>query len=79
MSFDERLLVPDAKSRASTSATRRPRSAASRATPAPVMPPPTMRTSKRSFARRLRLRARVVGSKPAIGAFPAVPADGARQ
>ena len=35
-----RELVPDAKSRASTSATLRPRVAASRAEPTPTMPPP---------------------------------------
>ena len=37
---DERLEVPAPKSPRSTSATRSPRSAASRAMPAPLMPPP---------------------------------------
>src|SRR4051794_28249572 len=40
--FDD---VPEAKSSRSISAVRRPREAASRATPAPVMPPPTTTTS----------------------------------
>lgn len=39
MSFVDRLLVPDAKSSASTSAVRRPRVAASSAAPVPVAPP----------------------------------------
>src|SRR5439155_25097593 len=42
---DDRELVPPAKSPLSTSAVRNPRSAASRAMPAPVTPPPTMRRS----------------------------------
>src|SRR5919199_2470236 len=46
MSLDERLLVPEAKSLRSTSATRRPPRAASRAIPAPVMPPPMTSRSK---------------------------------
>src|SRR5262249_34841249 len=47
MSLDETLLVPEAKSPLSIRATRRPRSTASRATPAPVMPPPRMIRSNR--------------------------------
>src|SRR5690606_15600086 len=45
MSLLERLLVPNARSFISASATLRPRRAASRAIPAPVMPPPMIRTS----------------------------------
>ena len=44
------LDVPDAMSRASTSPTRSPRVAASRAMPAPVTPPPITRTSSSSSA-----------------------------
>ena len=45
LGVDERLDVPDEKSRASARATVRPRVAASRAIPAPVMPPPMTRRS----------------------------------
>src|ERR1700727_1796159 len=45
MSLLDRLDVPAARSRASTRPTRRPRDAASRAAPAPVIPPPITRTS----------------------------------
>src|SRR5947209_489676 len=45
MSLDEAPLVPLAKSPLSMSATRQRRRAASRATPAPVMPPPRMSRS----------------------------------
>src|SRR5918996_414317 len=45
MSLLDRLDVPEAKSRASTSPTDRPRVAASRAAPLPTTPPPTTRTS----------------------------------
>ena len=48
MSLLDRLDVPDAQSCASTSPTDRPRVAASRAVPAPVMPPPTTSTSSGS-------------------------------
>ena len=48
MSRDDRLEVPLAKSSRSTSAVRSPRMAASRATPAPVMPPPITSRSKRA-------------------------------
>jgi hypothetical protein len=44
--LEETLLVPEAKSAFSMRATRNPRSAASRATPAPVIPPPRIRRSK---------------------------------
>jgi len=43
--FDDFDDVPDAKSPFSISAVRSPRDAASSATPVPVMPPPTTRTS----------------------------------
>ena len=45
MSFEDWEVVADAKSPFSTSATDTPRSASSRATPAPAIPPPTMTTS----------------------------------
>src|ERR671921_183293 len=45
MSLLERLEVPEAKSRASTRPTVRPRVAASRAAPEPTTPPPTTRMS----------------------------------
>ena len=45
MSLDERELVPAAKSSPSSRATVSPRAEASRATPAPVIPPPTMTRS----------------------------------
>src|SRR5688572_7244886 len=45
MSLLDRLEVPEAKSRASTSPTERPRVAASRAAPLPTTPPPTTSTS----------------------------------
>src|ERR1041384_8504523 len=48
MSLELRPLVAEAKSFASTSATRIPRSAASRNTDAPVMPPPM--TSRSNFS-----------------------------
>ena len=47
--FDE---VPDEKSSFSTRAVRRPREAASRATPTPVIPPPMTNTSNCSLLRR---------------------------
>src|SRR5260370_18228139 len=52
MSLLDRLEVPEARSRASTRATRSPRDAASRAAPAPVTPPPMTSTSNRSAASR---------------------------
>src|ERR1041385_5075993 len=48
MSFELRPLVAEAKSLASTSATRIPRNAASRKTEAPVIPPPM--TSRSTFS-----------------------------
>src|SRR5687767_556908 len=49
MRRDDRLDVPLAKSSRSTSAVLSPRIAASRATPAPVMPPPMTSTSNRAW------------------------------
>src|SRR4051794_14568852 len=46
MSLVEADEVPEARSFCSTSTTRKPRPAASRAIPAPLMPPPTMARSK---------------------------------
>src|SRR5436190_16444067 len=46
MSFDEADDVPEARSLCSTSRTFRPRPAASRAMPAPLIPPPIIATSK---------------------------------
>ena len=66
MSFEDRLDVPDAKSERSSKATRRPRRAASRATPAPVIPPPITRSSTPSFAMASRSRARVSIEKLSI-------------
>ena len=57
--FDE---VPEAKSWRSTRAVRRPRLAASRATPTPVIPPPTTSTSKVSSARRRSMAPRSKGT-----------------
>ena len=56
--FDDFDDVPDAKSAFSTSAVRSPRLAASRATPAPVTPPPMTRTSNESPASRVSAVAR---------------------
>src|SRR5213083_2278938 len=61
ISFELRLEVPAAQSRRSTSATRSPRSAASRATPAPVMPPPMTRRSSAAAGRAARVASRVSG------------------
>ena len=58
-SREERPEVPEAKSSFSTRATERPRAAASRAMPAPVIPPPITSTSNRSSAIRPRLAVRV--------------------
>src|SRR2546430_8695160 len=63
MSLLDRLEVPEARSRASTRATRRPRDAASRAVPAPVMPPPMTSTSNRSPASRLSIAPRSRASR----------------
>src|SRR3954447_14579746 len=61
MSLLERLEVPAAKSRFSTSATDSPRVAASRAQPAPVAPAPITTTSKRSSAIRASAARRCSG------------------
>src|SRR3954463_14789397 len=61
MSLDERDEVPDARSRASTSATLSPRVAASSAAPVPTTPPPTIATSNSSSRKRRSAAARVVG------------------
>ena len=53
ISREERPDVPDAMSRCSTSAARSPRLVASSSAPAPTIPPPTMRTSKRLAGERL--------------------------
>ena len=54
MSFDERELVPLAKSFFSTSAADNPREAASSAIPAPVIPPPI--TAMSNVRKRIRSR-----------------------
>ena len=51
-SFDERLDVPDAQSRASSRPVERPRVTASSAAPVPTMPPPTTRMSSSFCLRR---------------------------
>src|SRR5690606_12874542 len=61
MSLLDLLEVPEARSRASTSATRRPRVAASSATPHPVTPPPMTTTSNSSLASRFQFSARSAG------------------
>ena len=58
-SRDERPEVPEAKSSRSTRATEKPRDAASRAMPTPVIPPPITSTSNRSSAIRVRFAVRV--------------------
>src|SRR3990172_10754258 len=70
MRRDERLLVPDAKSPFSTSATESPRMAASRAMDAPVMPPPMTARSKASLCRRFSRAPRSAarrGAGPGLG------------
>src|SRR4030042_1087481 len=54
MSRVERDVVPQAKSSFSTSRVRRPRKAASRATPVPIIPPPMMMRSKTLRPRALK-------------------------
>src|ERR1700722_18601541 len=61
MSLEDRLEVPDAKSRASTRPTDSPRVAASSAAPVPVEPPPTTSTSNVWVRRRCTARARCAG------------------
>ena len=64
--------MPDAQSRASTSATDRPRVAASSAAPAPVTPPPMTTTSNASLAGAKRLA--VLAIEPRGGAAASSPA-----
>src|SRR5205823_3665144 len=68
--------VPLAKSPFSTTAVRKPRSAASRAIPAPVIPPPTTSTSTGSaaIAASAWARVRCENSVSVVGVPPAWPA-----
>ena len=61
-----RLEVPEAKSRASTSATFSPRVAASRAAPAPTTPPPMTTTSNCSLPSRSQACARCSGPEEGL-------------
>src|SRR4030042_822989 len=63
---DDLLLLPLAKSPFSSRATARPRWAASRAMPAPLMPPPMIAMSKVSAWRRAGASARVRVEKPSV-------------
>src|SRR2546430_997315 len=65
---DECEEVPAPKSDLSTSAVRNPRNAASRAIPAPVMPPPMIRTSTGVSTMDARAAARVCSNSPPLGA-----------
>ena len=58
MSLLDRLDVPDARSDASTSATFKPRDAASSAAPTPVTPPPITSTSNVFVAKDLSAASR---------------------
>jgi len=60
MSLVLRLEVPSEKSKRSTSATLRPRLAASSATPLPVAPPPITKKSKFSRSSRSMAAARFI-------------------
>ena len=63
----ERLLVPEAKSLLSTSSVESPRRAASRATPAPTIPPPTTSRSKCcSFSPSRRSVSPARGTNPSL-------------
>src|SRR2546426_6058012 len=80
MRRDERDDVAPAKSPLSTSAVRKPRSAASRAIPAPVIPPPMTSTSTGSAAIDASARARVrcengvsAGNSPPLRADASFP------
>src|SRR5690242_15775950 len=64
MSLLDRLEVPEAQSRASTSPTVRPRVTASSAHPAPTTPPPTTSTSSSSRAISAKARVRDSGERP---------------
>src|SRR4051812_15788537 len=69
MSLDDLLLVPAPKSALSSSATFSPRSAASRAIPAPVIPPPITKRSNCSRSRVsqvCRRVAEVIPSAPSL-------------
>src|SRR5213592_1822615 len=68
MRRDECEDVPAPKSDLSTSAVRNPRNAASRAIPAPVMPPPMIRTSTGVSTMDARAAARVCSNSPPLGA-----------
>src|SRR5881296_4690469 len=76
MRREERDDVAPAKSPLSTTAVRKPRSAASRAIPAPVIPPPTTSTSTGSaaIAARALARVRCENSVSLVGVPPAWPA-----
>src|SRR5436305_13546817 len=73
MSLLDRLDVPEARSRASTRATRRPRDAASRAVPVPVTPPPMTSTSNRSVATLLSIAPRSRASRAPLLAITHPP------
>src|SRR6266516_4760331 len=60
--------VPAPKSALSISAVRNPRDAASRAIPAPVMPPPMMSTSTGVSTMEAKAAARVCSNSPPLGA-----------
>src|SRR3989337_1517711 len=81
MRRDERLLVPDAKSPFSTSATESPRIAASRAMDAPVMPPPMTARSNVSLCRRFSKGPRSAawrGAGPVLGIATLLRRGGSR-
>src|SRR3970040_1081238 len=81
MRRDERLLVPEAKSPFSTSATVSPRIAASRAIEAPVMPPPMTARSNVSLCRRFSKGPRSAawrGAGPGLGIAPLLRRGGSR-
>src|ERR1700754_1088202 len=63
MSLLERLDVPEAKSRASTRPTDRPRGAAAGALPEPTTPPPTTSTSSSASASAASADSRYSGDK----------------
>src|SRR3954454_20009153 len=73
MSLLERLEVPAAKSRASSSATDNPRLAASSAAPAPVTPPPMTRTSTTSVSTAARSARRRAGDSRVLLMPPLSP------
>src|SRR3970040_14539 len=82
MRRDERLLVPEAKSPFSTSATVSPRIAASRAIEAPVMPPPMTARSNVSLCRRFSKGPRSAawrGAAPGLGIAALLRSRGSRR